>query len=118
MFVMWVLESGEQTTACNSYAVDLPISILKNLKFTSKFHYHSGDVLLKPIVEAAGKDISHWFDRKTKEVLNTDFCNIPAVIHKYKTYLATGLISMPSSSHNLIFNIVNVTTFHVDSNLC
>ena len=28
----------------------------------------AGDVLLKPIVQAAGKDISHWFDPKTKDV--------------------------------------------------
>ena len=27
-----------------------------------------GDVLLKPVIEAAGKDISHWFDKKTKDV--------------------------------------------------
>ena len=27
-----------------------------------------GDVLLKPIIEAAGKDITHWFDKKTKDV--------------------------------------------------
>ncbi|XP_028853791.1 cytochrome b5 domain-containing protein 1 [Denticeps clupeoides] len=28
-----------------------------------------GDVLLKPIIEHAGKDISHWFDPKTKDIL-------------------------------------------------
>ncbi|XP_067827929.1 cytochrome b5 domain-containing protein 1 [Heptranchias perlo] len=27
-----------------------------------------GDVLLKPILEAAGQDISHWFDEKSKDV--------------------------------------------------
>lgn len=27
-----------------------------------------GDVLLKPIIQSAGKDISHWFNPKTKEV--------------------------------------------------
>lgn len=31
----------------------------------------SGDVLLKPIVQCAGKDISHWFDAKTKDVGET-----------------------------------------------
>ena len=30
-----------------------------------------GDVLLKPIVAAGGKDISHWFDKKTKDVSTT-----------------------------------------------
>ena len=29
---------------------------------------HAGDVLLKPIVANAGKDISHWFDPDTKDV--------------------------------------------------
>lgn len=27
-----------------------------------------GDLLLKPIVEVAGQDISHWFDPKTRDV--------------------------------------------------
>ena len=27
-----------------------------------------GDVLLKPIIQEAGKDISHWFDKKTRDV--------------------------------------------------
>lgn len=27
-----------------------------------------GDILLKPIMSNAGKDISHWFDRETGEV--------------------------------------------------
>lgn len=30
--------------------------------------YVVGDVLLKPVIEAAGKDITHWFDKKTKDV--------------------------------------------------
>ncbi|XP_062031418.1 cytochrome b5 domain-containing protein 1 isoform X1 [Lepus europaeus] len=29
---------------------------------------YKGDLLLKPIVEAAGQDISHWFDPKTKDI--------------------------------------------------
>lgn len=33
-----------------------------------KFLDISGDVLLKPIIEAAGKDITHWFDKKTKDI--------------------------------------------------
>jgi len=32
------------------------------------FKHALGDVLLKPIIEAAGKDITHWFDKKTKDV--------------------------------------------------
>jgi hypothetical protein len=27
-----------------------------------------GDVLLKPIIDAAGQDISHWFDAKSKDI--------------------------------------------------
>nr|XP_032818192.1 cytochrome b5 domain-containing protein 1 isoform X3 [Petromyzon marinus] len=29
---------------------------------------YKGDLLLKPIIEAAGQDISHWFDLKTKDI--------------------------------------------------
>lgn len=32
------------------------------------FYFTLGDVLLKPIIEAAGKDITNWFDKKTKDV--------------------------------------------------
>lgn len=33
-------------------------------------HYSvtAGDILLKPIVANAGKDISHWFNPETKDV--------------------------------------------------
>ncbi|KAM4038265.1 cytochrome b5 domain-containing protein 1 [Anomaloglossus baeobatrachus] len=29
---------------------------------------HRGDILLKPIIESAGKDISHWFNEKTGDI--------------------------------------------------
>ncbi|XP_072255435.1 cytochrome b5 domain-containing protein 1 [Pyxicephalus adspersus] len=29
---------------------------------------YRGDILLKPIIEAAGKDISHWFNPKTRDI--------------------------------------------------
>ncbi|KAM8956397.1 cytochrome b5 domain-containing protein 1 isoform 2-T3 [Lycaon pictus] len=29
---------------------------------------HKGDLLLKPIIEVAGQDISHWFDPKTRDI--------------------------------------------------
>ena len=32
------------------------------------FFLFTGDVLLKPIVDNAGNDISHWFNPKTKDV--------------------------------------------------
>lgn len=28
----------------------------------------SGNVLLKPVIESAGKDITNWFDKKSKDV--------------------------------------------------
>ena len=37
----------------------------------------SGDVLLKPIVLAAGTDISHWFNKKTREVHSFLYFYIP-----------------------------------------
>jgi hypothetical protein len=30
-----------------------------------------GNLLLKPIMEVAGQDISHWFDPKTRDVSST-----------------------------------------------
>jgi len=27
-----------------------------------------GDILLKPLIDSAGQDISHWFDPKTKDI--------------------------------------------------
>ena len=32
------------------------------------FIFLKGETLLKPILDAGGTDISHWFDAKTKEV--------------------------------------------------
>ncbi|XP_033125412.1 cytochrome b5 domain-containing protein 1-like [Anneissia japonica] len=29
---------------------------------------YAGDVLLKPIIAEAGKDITHWFDKKSKDI--------------------------------------------------
>jgi len=34
-----------------------------------------GSILLKPIVTNAGKDISHWFDPKTKDVIIKNYIN-------------------------------------------
>lgn len=48
---------------------DLWVSFLgKVYDLTPLCERYQGDVLLKPIVQAAGKDISHWFDRKTKDI--------------------------------------------------
>jgi len=32
------------------------------------FFFFLGDILMNPIIRNAGKDISHWFDKKTKNV--------------------------------------------------
>lgn len=46
---------------------------------------HKGDVLLKPIIEAGGKDISHWFNQKTKDIRThvdpLTGCTIPYTPH-------------------------------------
>ncbi|XP_005997956.1 cytochrome b5 domain-containing protein 1 [Latimeria chalumnae] len=48
---------------------DIWVSYLgKVYDLTPLVQHYKGDVLLKPIVEAAGKDISHWFDPKTKDI--------------------------------------------------
>lgn len=46
---------------------------------------YQGDVLLKPIVGSAGKDISHWFDPKLKDIRThidpTTGCQVPYTPH-------------------------------------
>lgn len=42
---------------------------------------HKGDLLLKPIVEVAGQDISHWFDPKTKDVGALE--SMWEILHRY-----------------------------------
>ncbi|CAL8241611.1 unnamed protein product [Merluccius merluccius] len=51
-------------------ADDLWVSFLgKVCDLTPLVKEYRGDILLMPIIECAGKDISHWFDPKTKDVL-------------------------------------------------
>uniref|UniRef100_A0A3B5M7Y4 Cytochrome b5 domain-containing protein 1 n=1 Tax=Xiphophorus couchianus TaxID=32473 RepID=A0A3B5M7Y4_9TELE len=64
-------------------AGDLWVSFLgKVCDLTPLMKQHSGDVLLLPIMECAGKDISSWFDPKTRDVsfiLSSPFTLIPSV---------------------------------------
>lgn len=43
-------------------------TMLRNIITIMVILFLLGDVLLKPIVANAGKDISHWFDPDTKDV--------------------------------------------------
>lgn len=48
---------------------DLWLSFLgKVYNLTPLCEKYKGDVLLKPIIQAAGRDISHWFNPKTKDI--------------------------------------------------
>ncbi|KAK1153549.1 cytochrome b5 domain-containing protein 1 [Acipenser oxyrinchus oxyrinchus] len=48
---------------------DIWVSYLgKVYNLTPLIKEHAGDVLLKPLIEMAGKDISHWFNPKTKDI--------------------------------------------------
>ncbi|XP_069776235.1 cytochrome b5 domain-containing protein 1 [Narcine bancroftii] len=48
---------------------DLWVSFLgKVYNLTALAREYQGDVLLKPILEAAGQDISHWFDKESHDV--------------------------------------------------
>ncbi|XP_065388759.1 chromodomain-helicase-DNA-binding protein 3 isoform X17 [Macaca fascicularis] len=48
---------------------DLWVSYLGRVyDLTSLAQEYKGNLLLKPIVEVAGQDISHWFDPKTKDI--------------------------------------------------
>ncbi|KAL3862373.1 hypothetical protein ACJMK2_008344 [Sinanodonta woodiana] len=50
-------------------ADDLWVSFLGRVyNLTPLCERYKGDVLLKPIVQAAGQDISHWFNPKTKSI--------------------------------------------------
>ena len=55
--------------AAHNVQSDCWVSFLGTVyNLTSLCEKHAGDILLKPIVANAGKDISHWFDEKTKDV--------------------------------------------------
>lgn len=48
---------------------DLWVSYLGRVyNLTPLAREHKGDLLLKPLVEVAGQDISHWFDPKTGDI--------------------------------------------------
>jgi predicted heme/steroid binding protein len=48
---------------------DLWVSFLgKVYDLTPYVLQNAGDVLLKPIIDSAGQDISHWFDPKTNDI--------------------------------------------------
>lgn len=48
---------------------DLWVSFLgKVVNLTALAQAHKGNVLMRPIISAAGTDISHWFDERTKNV--------------------------------------------------
>ncbi|KAF6094882.1 hypothetical protein HJG60_011951 [Phyllostomus discolor] len=47
---------------------------------------YQGDLLLKPILEVAGQDISHWFDPKTRDV--GDLESMWEILHRYLPYNA------------------------------
>ncbi|XP_008322838.1 cytochrome b5 domain-containing protein 1 isoform X2 [Cynoglossus semilaevis] len=56
--------------AAHNTAEDLWVSFLgKVCNLTPLMNQFKGDALLLPIMECAGKDISHWFDPETKDVL-------------------------------------------------
>jgi hypothetical protein len=53
---------------------------------------YKGDVLLKPILQAAGQDISHWFNPKTKDIRThvdpVTQCTIPYTPHGRFVHIA------------------------------
>ncbi|XP_022075054.2 cytochrome b5 domain-containing protein 1 [Acanthochromis polyacanthus] len=55
--------------AAHNSAADLWVSFLgKVFDLSPLMDRHGGDVLMLPIMEAAGKDIGHWFDPETKDI--------------------------------------------------
>ncbi|XP_067884643.1 cytochrome b5 domain-containing protein 1-like, partial [Heterodontus francisci] len=58
-----------QEVAVHNTMDDLWVSYLgKVYDLTPLAQEFKGDILLKPILAAAGKDISHWFDEKRKDI--------------------------------------------------
>lgn len=65
---------------------DLWVSFLgKVYDLTPLCEKYNGDTLLEPIVASAGKDISHWFDKKTNDIRThvdpTTACIFPYTPH-------------------------------------
>lgn len=55
--------------AIHNTSDDIWVSFLgKVYNLTPLCERHKGDILLKPIIQSAGKDISHWFNAKTKDI--------------------------------------------------
>jgi len=48
----------------------------KKIWFCNSTKLSPGDILLMAIIECAGKDISHWFDPKTKDVSCNDIVGV------------------------------------------
>lgn len=75
-----------QEVAVHNTMEDLWVSFLgKVYNLTPLCEKYRGDVLLKPIVAYAGKDISHWFNPKTKDIRThvdpETNCTIPYTPH-------------------------------------
>ncbi|XP_040206279.1 cytochrome b5 domain-containing protein 1-like [Rana temporaria] len=55
--------------SCHCTTADLWVSYLGRVyDLTPLAPHYKGDILLKPIIEAAGKDIGHWFNPKTGDI--------------------------------------------------
>ncbi|XP_054848329.1 cytochrome b5 domain-containing protein 1 isoform X2 [Eublepharis macularius] len=58
-----------QEVSVHNRPTDLWLSFLGRVyDLTPLAKEYKGDLLLKPLLEAAGKDISHWFNPKTKDI--------------------------------------------------
>lgn len=71
----WVSYLGnvyDLTPLCNEFAGNInPLASFDQMihhQTLSVLYTYIGDVLLKPIVVNAGKDISHWFNKETRDV--------------------------------------------------
>ncbi|XP_078284278.1 cytochrome b5 domain-containing protein 1 isoform X2 [Rhinoraja longicauda] len=73
--------------AAHNTMTDLWVSYLGRVRDLSPLvQEHQGDVLLKPILEAAGQDISHWFDEEREDVCSEETLN--EILERYITYNA------------------------------
>ncbi|XP_078064812.1 cytochrome b5 domain-containing protein 1 isoform X1 [Mustelus asterias] len=78
--------SSREVAAHNSVD-DLWVSFLgKVYDLTPLAEQFTGDILLRPVLEAAGQDISHWFDEERKDVCGEEAVN--DILERYLDYNA------------------------------
>lgn len=73
-------------------------------------HVGLGDVLLKPIVVNAGKDVSHWFNKDTKDVREL-LCFVLGSVQRVLYRLLISLIRLQLREYNIFIVFVKKSAY-------